>query len=94
MNKYIASIILLFFSISIKAQQSNVFDFSASNKKIMASKVNLTISETYLKKDKTDIDAILKRAKRLKITGLIFTSLGGAGILTTTTFRNYLWRIR
>jgi hypothetical protein len=52
MNKYIASIILLFFSISIKAQQSNVFDFSASNKKIMASKVNLTISETYLKKIK------------------------------------------
>ena len=86
MNKYIASIILLFFSISIKAQQSNVFDFSASNKKIMASKVNLTISETYFKKDKTDIDAILKRAKRLKITGLIFTSLGGAGILTTTPF--------
>ena len=46
----------------------------------------MIISADYYKKDKADSEDNSKRAKRLKITGLVFTSLGGAGILTTTPF--------
>jgi hypothetical protein len=86
MNKYIPAIILLFFNITVKAQQTTTIDFLASNQKITAKKNPLIISADYYKKDKADSDDNSKRAKRLKITGLVFTSLGGAGILTTTPF--------
>ena len=86
MNKYIPAIILLFFNITVKAQQTRTIDFLASNQKITAKKNQLIISADYYKKDKADSEDNSKRAKRLKITGLVFTSLGGAGILTTTPF--------
>jgi hypothetical protein len=71
MNKYIPAIILLFFNITVKAQQTTTIDFLASNQKITAKKNPLIISADYYKKDKADSDDNSKRAKRLKITGFV-----------------------
>lgn len=76
-------IISLFCVFNSTAQSIN---FLASNAKIKSAEKNYTISKTYLKKEIVDIEKATKCAKRLKITGLILTSLGTVGIATTTPF--------
>lgn len=47
---------------------------------------NYTIAKSYFQAENTILDKEARKAKRLKITGLVFTGLGAAGILTTTPF--------
>lgn len=75
-------VFILVFCISYtKAQNLSAvaFNNSSINK-------NYTIANSYFQAEKIAIDKESKKAKRMKITGLVFTSLGVAGILTTTPF--------
>ncbi len=60
--------------------------FLSTNNELLASENKYNISKNYLLKDDNSNDKESKKAKRLKITGLVFTSLGAAGLLITTPF--------
>ncbi|HMX61115.1 MAG TPA: hypothetical protein PKY54_03315 [Chitinophagales bacterium] len=61
-------------------------DFMAMNNNIVERNQALHIHKAYFGQENQNTEKELKRAKRLKIAGLVFTSLGTAGILTTTPF--------
>lgn len=76
-------LLLIFFSYFWGNAQ--VTDFVTSNNSLKHSQ-NLVISETYYKNEKEVLVGNAKKAKRLKIAGLFFTSLGAAGVVTTVPF--------
>ena len=83
MYKYAILCFILFAFAKANAQEINFHEASAS---LNATTKNYTISESYYEQEKTVQDKALKKAKQLKIAGLFFTSLGAAGVLSTTPF--------
>jgi len=78
---------LLLISFSCFLSKAEDFNFYAANNFILKNNTNeLKVSEIYYKKEKDLLVAETKKAKRLKIAGLFFTSLGTAGIITTVPF--------
>lgn len=87
MKNYIILLIIAccFFSTNAQGHITSSL-FLSSNNTLLASQNKYTISKNYLLKDENNNDKESKKAKRLKITGLVFTSLGAAGMLITTPF--------
>lgn len=83
MLNYLLSLIFTCSTIFVLAQQNN-FAFNFTSNSTFQTEKNYTISVSYFKKEKDNAEKEAKKAKRLKISGLVFTSLGGAGILITT----------
>ena len=86
MKQLLFFFILTLTALSVKAQS---IDFAKANMQLFAAQKSYTINTIALKenkKEKRTPEQEIKRAKRLKITGLVFTSLGGAGAITTTAF--------
>ena len=90
MRLFSLSIFLIFITSTLAAQdypfQNHLSPLSFKNSEVL-----LQVSENSVRlQSQTDIDKQLKRARRLKVTGLIFTGLGtlGAAIGTTTLIQN------
>lgn len=83
MKKYI---ILLTFIMSCSKTNAQEINFSKATAMLNMSSKHYTISSSYHKQEKSAQDIALRKAKRLKIAGLVFTSLGAAGVITTTPF--------
>ena len=67
----------------INTQEIN---FSKATAALNTTSKHYTLSSSYYQQEKSAQDIALRKAKRLKIAGLVFTSLGAAGVVTTTPF--------
>jgi len=84
MKKYICSFLLLYAALF----QLNAKEFSFNKWNDTLKQVNTTyqIAPQFYAAQDSIIAKEIKKAKRLKIAGLFFTSVGGAGTLVTASF--------
>lgn len=83
-NLSIFWILLILFSFSVNKATAQIK--FAQDAYIMKPANNISISADYYKAEQLLEKKAEKKAKRLKIAGLFFTTLGAAGVITTTPF--------